>query len=101
MFRTLKYCPQYPSKPFVSTEEALAWVVKFVDWYNNIHNHSGVNFVTPSARHEGRDQAILDKRKRVYEAARLKNPTRWSQQTRNWNRVNEVYLNTKRTSKKS
>jgi putative transposase len=101
MFRTLKYCPQYPSKPFVATEEALAWVVKFVDWYNNIHNHSGVNFVTPSARHEGRDQAILDKRKRVYEAARLKNPTRWSKQTRHWNRVDEVYLNTKRTSKKA
>ena len=39
LFRTLKYCPQYPSKPFSSIEEAKAWMVKFVDWYNNVHQH--------------------------------------------------------------
>jgi len=26
LFKTTKYCPQYPSKPFFSTTEALAWV---------------------------------------------------------------------------
>lgn len=100
MFRTLKYCPQYPSKPFASVEEALAWVVKFVAWYNNIHNHSGIKFVTPNARHEGKDHAILEKRKQVYLVAKLKNPNRWSKGIRNWERVDEVYLNTKRTNKK-
>jgi putative transposase len=99
MFKTLKYCPQYPSKPFISVEEALAWVGKFVDWYNNIHQHSGINFVTPSARHQGKDKDILEQRKRVYELARQKNPNRWSKQVRNWDRVDEVYLNTKRTTK--
>ena len=39
MSRTLKYCPQYPDTPFKSTELALDWVRKFVDWYNNIHQH--------------------------------------------------------------
>ena len=34
LFKTLKYCPQYPSKPFCSEQEALTWVAKFVDWYN-------------------------------------------------------------------
>jgi putative transposase len=101
MFKTLKYCPQYPNKPFTTTEEALAWVVKFVDWYNNIHQHSGINFVTPTARHEGKDREILEKRKQVYEHARQKNPNRWSGKTRNWDRVDEVYLNMKRTSRQA
>lgn len=100
LFKTLKYCPQYPSKPFVSEEEALIWVVKFVDWYNNIHQHSGINFVTPNARHQGLDIQILLNRELVYEKAKQKNPARWSRKTRNWMRVNEVYLNAKSTNKK-
>jgi len=99
LFKTLKYCPQYPSKPFASVEEAQAWVSKFVHWYNNIHQHSGINFITPSARHDGKDKAILEKRRQVYELAKQRNPSRWAKQTRNWSRVDEVYLNTKRTKK--
>ena len=100
MFRTLKYCPQYPDKPFESTELALEWVRKFVHWYNNIHQHSGINFVTPNARHNEEDQAILTKRIEIYELAKQKNPCRWSGKTRNWDRVDEVLLNTKRTARK-
>jgi len=100
LFKTLKYCPQYPSKPFASEKEALTWVIKFVDWYNNIHQHSGINFVTPNARHQGLDNQILLNRTAVYENAKQKNPNRWSKQVRNWTRIDEVYLNTKRTSKK-
>ena len=98
MFRTLKYCPQYPDKPFESTELALEWVRKFVSWYNNVHQHSGINFVTPNARHNEEDQAILTKRAQIYELAKQKNPCRWSGKTRNWARVDEVLLNTKRTT---
>lgn len=36
LFKTLKYCPEYPSKPFESIEQARAWVTKFVYWYNDI-----------------------------------------------------------------
>jgi transposase InsO family protein len=97
MFKTLKYCPQYPSKPFVDVAEALVWVIKFVDWYNNIHKHSGIKFVTPGSRHDDKDTEILAKRTQVYEAQKLKNPSRWSGKTRDWSRVEEVYLNTKRT----
>jgi putative transposase len=98
LFKTLKYCPQYPTTPFTSTEEALAWVVKFVDWYNNFHQHSGINFVTPSERHQEKDQNILDNRIQVYELAKNKNPNRWSGKVRTWSRVNKVYLNAKRKS---
>ena len=101
MFRTLKYCPQYPKKPFESTELALEWVRTFVHWYNNIHQHSGINFVTPNARHNDEDYGILIKRKYIYETARDKNPSRWSGKTRNWARVDEVLLNTKRTNRKA
>jgi putative transposase len=100
LFKTLKYCPQYPDKPFTSTKEALIWVEKFVHWYNKIHQHSGINFVTPNARHQGLDKEILLNRRAVYEIAKARTPSRWSKQIRNWMRVEEVYLNTKRTNKK-
>lgn len=41
--------------------------MRFVEWYNNEHRHSGINYVTPSQRHMGLDQEILRKRKEVYE----------------------------------
>ena len=101
MFRTLKYCPLYPSKPFSSIEEAQIWMCKFVDWYNNVHQHSGINFVTPNARHQGLDKSILEKRTRVYELAQQRNPRRWSKKIRNWETVSEVYLNPKHSKKKA
>jgi len=93
LFKTLKYCPEYPSKPFASLAEASCWVEKFVFWYNNIHLHSGIKFVTPMSRHEGKDKMILENRKRVYEEAKNKNPNRWSRSTRNWNQIEKVFLN--------
>ena len=100
LFKTLKYCPQYPSKPFASIAEAKAWVLKFVDWYNNMHQHSGITFVTPNARHQGLDKAILANRTSVYERAKQANPARWPGKTRNWKYIDTVYLNTKRTNAK-
>jgi putative transposase len=37
LFRTLKYCPRYPSAGFASVEDARAWVAQFVTWYNHEH----------------------------------------------------------------
>lgn len=93
LFRTMKYRPEYPSKPFVSVADAAAWVARFVTWYNDEHLHSGIRYVTPSARHDGRDAAILAGRRRVYTAARRRAPNRWSGQTRNWTEVGAVFLN--------
>jgi hypothetical protein len=45
-----------------------------VNWYNNEHRHSGIKFVTPAQRHDGKDQQILDNRQAVYEAAKLIRP---------------------------
>lgn len=93
LFKTLKYCPEYPTRPFESIESANQWVNKFVRWYNNVHLHSGIKFVTPASRHAMKDNEILINRKKVYEKAKLKNPNRWSRETRNWTKIEKVYLN--------
>lgn len=92
-FKTLKYVPMYPEKPFETIEEARKWVHQFVNWYNNEHRHSGVRYVTPNQKHEGDDLEILSKRSSVYEKARSEKPLRWAKQTRNWSPVTEVILN--------
>ncbi len=93
LFRTAKYRPEYPNKPFASLEEARAWVAAFVAWYNDVHLHSGIGYVTPSARHDGRDVAILAGRRAVYEGAHDRNPERWSGHIRPWVAPATVRLN--------
>jgi transposase InsO family protein len=93
LFRTLKYRPEYPSLPFASLQEARCWVEGFVRWYNTEQRHSAIRFVTPYVRHAGAESQVLLKRKEVYEAAKRRNPSRWSGRTRNWSAVAEVMLN--------
>ena len=93
LFGSLKYSPAYPDKPFDSIDAARAWVHTFVTWYNGTHRHSGIQYVTPNQRHRGEDDAILAKRKAVYEAAKARQPARWSGAIRNWDKVAVVYLN--------
>lgn len=96
LFRTLKYCPSWPSHGFATLDEARRWVRQFVDWYNHRHCHSRLKFVTPAQRHRGEDRAILARRQAVYQAARARHPERWSGDTRNWEPVGAVTLNPER-----
>jgi putative transposase len=98
LFRTLKYRPEYPRKPFESIDAARRWVMEFVKWYNTQHLHSGIRFVTPEARHNGNDKEILRQRHLVYEKAKQENPTRWTGKTRNWDTVENVSLNPAKAS---
>lgn len=98
-FKTLKYCPAYPNQPFKDLLAARNWVATFMHWYNEEHRHSGIQFVTPAERHAGLDVDILECRTEVYEAAKAKNPRRWSGDTRNWKRINIVHLNPDNTTK--
>ena len=93
LFRTMKYRPEYPLKPFENMEQAQSWVDGFVFWYNTQHLHSSIRYVTPDDRHFGREGAILSNRRKVYKKARDRNPDRWSNEIRNWNPVREVWLN--------
>lgn len=93
LFRTLKYRPGFPRKPFPSLDAARAWVRDFVAWYNDEHLHSGIRYVTPSARHDGRDADILAARDALYAAAKRRTPRRWTGDTRDWTPIGPVHIN--------
>ena len=93
LFRTLKYRPAYPERPFADLAAARTWVAHFVHWYNHEHRHSAIRFVTPEERHTGREGALLRARHALYQRARQRTPERWSGPTRNWTPIEEVRLN--------
>lgn len=93
LFRTLKYCPQWPTAGFATLSAAREWVGLFIEWYNHEHRHSRIRFVTPAQRHCGNDKAILAARHDVYETAKATRPDRWSGATRNWQPIHTVMLN--------
>ena len=88
----MKYRPEYPENPFEKISGARAWADQFVNWYNKVHLHSGIKFITPEDRHNRRDVKILKNRHQVYQEERLQYPERWSGKTRNWNPPTEVIL---------
>ena len=100
LFKTLKYHPGFPDKPFSSLQEAREWVAGFQHWYNEVHRHSALKFVTPGQRHCGEDRDILVQRNALYEAAKARRPDRWSRSTRNWQPEEIVYLNPNKSAKK-
>lgn len=100
LFKTLKYTPGYPAKPFESIDQARQWVAGFNHWYNEIHHHSALKFVTPNQRHKGEDLGILVDRKVLYEAARRHRPDRWSGSIRDWEPKQVVFLNPKKSKQR-
>ena len=99
LFKTMKYRPDFPDRPFDTLEQARQWAVGFTYWYNEKHQHSAIKFVTPGQRHRGEDSDILTQRKLIYEAAKTKHPERWSSTCRNWDRPAVVTLNHTGSSK--
>jgi putative transposase len=98
LFRTAKYRPEFPVKGFAELDAARQWGAEFVHWYNDIHRHSGIKYVTPAQRHAGDDRPVLTARHELYQCARQANPRRWSGQTRDWTPVAAVTLNPERNS---
>ena len=45
--------------------------------YNDVHLHSGINYVTPSEKYLGLDIEILKNRENIYRQAMAANPKRW------------------------
>lgn len=93
LFKTLKYVPEYPERPFETLDAAKLWVADFVRWYNTEHLHSGVSYVTPEDRHQGKDSEILRHRREVYHEAMTENPNRWRRGVKKWEYQSVVYLN--------
>jgi len=100
LFRTLKYCPQWPEKGFENLAAAQKWVDEFVAWYNTKHRHSKIRFVTPQQRHLGEDIEILKHRASVLREARANRPERWgSRDIRNCTPIRSATLNPEREQK--
>jgi putative transposase len=98
LFRTVKYCPEFPDKGFATVEHARHWVREFTSWYNHDHRHSEIRYVSPAQRHAGQDRAILAARHELYTQMKAANPRRWSRHTRNWTPIAAVTLNPERDS---
>jgi putative transposase len=98
LFRTAKYRPEFPARGFSDLAAARQWAVRFVQWYNHEHRHSGIRYVTPAQRHAGQDSHLLAARHALYQLARESNPRRWARQTRNWTPVAAVTLNPERNT---
>ena len=69
-FRSLKYLPEMPVRPFESLLAARRWVTELAHWYDHEHRHSAIGFVSPAQRHLGLDRALLEQRAQVYAVAR-------------------------------
>jgi hypothetical protein len=98
LFGTTKQRPDYPKDGFESLVAAREWVLGFIHWYNEEHRHSGIQFVTPVSRHAGNDVEILQRRAEILQAAKARNPGRWSGDIRNCEPVGPVWLNPDRES---
>lgn len=75
-FKTLKYRPDFPAR-FGSIEDARAFCVRFFEWYNAHHRHSGIALLTPEAVHFGTHHVVVKSRQSALEAAYLRNPERY------------------------
>ena len=75
-FKTLKYRPDFPER-FGSIEDARAHCRQFFVWYNGVHRHSGIGYMTPEAVHCGRAQDLFRQRTVTLEAAFLAHPKRF------------------------
>ena len=92
-FRTLKYHVTYPGA-FETLENAREWMGAFVHWYNTVHLHSSIGYVTPHQMRYGQAQAIFEQRNVALKRARQVYPERWgSRPARTWEIHREVVLN--------
>lgn len=67
-FKTLKYSPGFPER-FGSIQDARTFCHGFFNWYNTVHKHSGIGFMTPEQVHYGMAQNIQAQRRAVLESA--------------------------------
>lgn len=75
-FKTMKYRPTFPSR-FGSIQDARAFTVDFMHWYNQEHRHSGVALYTPSDVHYGRVAQVHHHRQATLDAAYERHPKRF------------------------
>ena len=68
-FRTAKYVPEYPGQ-FLNLQDAVEYFKTFFAWYNDVHLHSGIQYVPPALKHAGVAGRILQVRQERLDEAR-------------------------------
>jgi putative transposase len=75
-FKTLKYRPDFPDR-FASIDLSRDFCRTFFSWYNMVHRHSGIGFLTPHDVHHGLTEIVLQNRGSVLDRAYLMHPERF------------------------
>lgn len=75
-FKTMKYRPDFPNR-FNGDRHAHDHFRQFFDWYNNVHHHSGIAYLTPADVHYGRAAEVLAARQQVLDEAYAAHPERF------------------------
>ena len=75
-FKTLKYRSDFPER-FGSIQDAKAFCRDFFHWYNNVHYHSGLNWLTPAMVHYSQTGPVLERPQHALDRARRQHPERF------------------------
>lgn len=75
-FKTTKYHPGYPGW-FPDLPATWTYFDEFFRWYNTVHRHSGIAYLTPQDVYEGRAEDVLARRHEVLRAAYAAHPERF------------------------
>ena len=67
-FRLLKHGHEVAiPQSFDTLSQAREWVNQYYEWYNNIHRHSGICYITPSQCYDGKGDEIMLRRNKIIE----------------------------------
>ncbi|MBW2557806.1 MAG: DDE-type integrase/transposase/recombinase [Deltaproteobacteria bacterium] len=72
-FKTMKYRPDFPER-FGCIEDSRSFCLDFFHWYNTMHYHSGIGYLTPEDVHYGRAEQIIKEREKILKMAFEKHP---------------------------
>jgi putative transposase len=75
-FKTLKTQPDYPTR-FTDANHGRTWCGEFFDWYNDEHQHSGLNGHIPADVFYGRAEAVTAIKQATLDAAYQHHPERF------------------------
>jgi len=75
-FKTMKYRPDFPER-FGCIEDSRSFCQDFFLWYNTMHYHSGIGYLTPEDVHYGRAEQIVKERGKVLKMAFERHPKRF------------------------
>ena len=74
-FKTMKYQPDYPAR-FESLYQCKRWLIEFFRWYNEEHNHSGLELFTPSEVYNKRVEEVAKKKQEALDKGYAQHPER-------------------------